>query len=204
MRSGVAVQRVGTGASARPDWPSLHLVANGEAAKPNWFVAQCDRLFTATSLVATAPLLDIRAFDWTCMLRRRWLDIGEEARGVTANRQVCAEADPCTAAIVGAIPDMLSASFERVEPGVQGSRRPRAGRAVLTCQLGLDIPREGDLRMRVGGRMARWAEGETLVFDETQADAVWNDGSRAGVVLTVRVKRPLRQPGRWLADRLLR
>jgi beta-hydroxylase len=192
------------GAPTQPNLPALHLIERGEATPPpSWIAMQCDRLFTATSLVSTAPLLDIRAFDWTCTLRRQWLDIANEARGVVADRPVRGETDPRTALIVAGIPGILSAGFERIESGVHGSPRPYAGRAMLTCQLGLHIPRGGDLRMRVGGRMVRWAEGETLVFDETQADAMWNDGGEAGLVLTIRLKRPLRQPGRWLADRLL-
>lgn len=204
MRAGMAVRRVDGGASPAPAAPALRLVPPGAAAPgPGWLMRQCDRLFNATSLVSTSPLLDIRAFEWTCALRRGWLDVSEEAREVAADEPVRADLHPRTAAILAGIPGLLSAAFERIQPGVHATPWPRARRAVLTCQLGLDIPRCGDLRMRVGGRMVRWAEGETLLFDETQADARWNDSETAGLVLTVLVRRPLRQPGRWIADRLL-
>lgn len=190
-----------------PAAPALHLVPGADAHRSlgaAWIMQRCDRLFAATSLVGTAPVLDFRAFAWTCALRRRWLDVAEEAGRMTAAGDVCPIGHPMTADLLGGIPDMVSARFEVIEPGVRATRRPRAGRAVLTCQLGLTIPRDGDLRLRVGGRMVRWAEGETLLFDETQADAMWNDGAQPGLVLSVRLKRPLRQPGRWLADRMLR
>ena len=58
--------------------------------------------------------------------------------------------------------------------------------------------------MRIGGRVVRWAEGETLVFDETRPHEVWNDTAEARVVLVVRFRRPLRPPVRWLADLLVR
>ncbi|ODP36611.1 hypothetical protein BFL28_04675 [Sphingomonas turrisvirgatae] len=170
-------------------------------SSPAWLTRQVDRVVAASSLVPMTPLLDIRAFPWTCALRGRVAEIAHEA---SAGRSVEPRAHPLTAALLGVIPGLVSARFVPIEPGVHAMARPKAGRMVLTCHLGLVIPREGDLRLRVGKRTVRWAEGETLMFDETQADAWWNDGDRAGLVLALRVRRPLRQPGRWLADRLLR
>jgi aspartyl/asparaginyl beta-hydroxylase (cupin superfamily) len=201
-QSGAIRQVIGMGTPAAA-LPVLHVVPSAGLPRPGWLAAQCDRLFAATSLVPTLPLLDVRAFDWTCALRRHWADLDGESRDVASGRPVCLDSHPLTWKTASAIPGFVSARFERIEPGVHATARPRAGRALLTCHLGLQIPRAGDLRMRVGGRMVRWAEGETLLFDETQADARWNDGMVAGLVLAVRLRRPLRQPGRWLADRLL-
>ena len=43
-----------------------------------------------------------------------------------------------------------------------------------------------------------------MVFDDTYDHEAWNDSGDTRVVLRVRVRRPLRQPGRWIADTLLR
>ena len=46
----------------------------------------------------------------------------------------------------------------------------------------------------------RWAEGETLVFDDTYQHEVWNDTDGTRVVLLIQFERPLRNPGKWIAD----
>ena len=61
----------------------------------------------------------------------------------------------------------------------------------------------GDVRMRVGDRVVRWAEGETLVFDDTYDHEVWNDTAGTRVVLLIQFERPLRNPGKWIADMFL-
>lgn len=54
--------------------------------------------------------------------------------------------------------------------------------------------------MRVHDRIVRWAEGETLVFDDTYNHEVWNDTGGTRVVLLIQFERPLRNPGKWFAD----
>ena len=76
-------------------------------------------------------------------------------------------------------------------------------KGLLTCHLGLIVPRDGDVRMRVDDRIVRWAEGETLLFDDTYDHEVWNDTGGTRVVLLIQVNRPLRQPGRFFADLFL-
>ena len=49
----------------------------------------------------------------------------------------------------------------------------------------------------------RWQEGETLVFDDTYQHEVWNDTNETRVVLLVQFARPLRQPGKLVADLFL-
>ena len=76
-------------------------------------------------------------------------------------------------------------------------------KGLITCHLGLIVPRDGDVRMRVDDRIVRWAEGETLVFDDTYQHEVWNDTDGTRVVLLIQFERPLRQPGKWFADLFL-
>ena len=48
--------------------------------------------------------------------------------------------------------------------------------------------------IKVGGQVAHWPEGKSLVFDDTFEHEAWNDTDETRVVLFVDVIRPLRQP----------
>jgi ornithine lipid ester-linked acyl 2-hydroxylase len=110
---------------------------------------------------------------------------------------------PETARLVEAIPGLNSAFFSILAPGTHIPAHRGVTKGLITCHLGLIVPRDGDARMRVGDRILRWAEGETLVFDDTYDHEVWNDTSGTRVVLLIQFRRPLRQPGRWFVDRFL-
>ena len=56
--------------------------------------------------------------------------------------------------------------------------------------------------MTLDDRVLRWAEGETLVFDDSYAHECWNEAGSPRTVLHLQFRRPLRQPARWLAERL--
>ena len=111
---------------------------------------------------------------------------------------------PRTAALVEQIPGLNSAFFSILAPGTHIPEHRGVTKGLITCHLGLIVPRDGDDRMRVHYREDRWAEGETLVFDDTYQHEVWNDTSGTRVVLLVQFERALRQPGRWIADAFLR
>jgi len=172
-----------------------------------------DRVIASSSLVANDPVLDVREFPWTAGLRDDWAAIRDEAIRVA----LPAEASPggatiehtlarCprTAAAVARIPGLHSASFSVLAPGTHIPERRGATKGLITCHLGVIVPRDGDARMRVHDRTVRWAEGETLVFDDTYRHEVWNDTNGTRVVLLIRFERPLRNPGKWIADLVLR
>ncbi|MEG3082965.1 aspartyl/asparaginyl beta-hydroxylase domain-containing protein [Sphingomonas sp. PB2P12] len=110
---------------------------------------------------------------------------------------------PQTAAAVARIPGLNSALFSILAPGTHIPEHRGVTKGLLTCHLGLIVPRDGDVRMRLHDRTVRWAEGETLVFDDTYQHQVWNDTSGTRVVLLIQFARPLRNPGKWIADMLL-
>ena len=110
---------------------------------------------------------------------------------------------PRTCALVEAIPGLNSAFFSILAPGTHIPAHRGVTKGLITCHLGLIVPRDGDVRMRVDDRTVRWAEGETLVFDDTYDHEVWNDTDGTRVVLLVQFERPLRQPGKWIADTFL-
>lgn len=107
---------------------------------------------------------------------------------------------PTTAALVERIPGLNSAFFSILAPGTHIPDHRGVTKGLITCHLGLIVPRDGDVRMRVHDRVVRWAEGETLVFDDTYRHEVWNETASTRVVLLIQFERPLRQPGKWFAD----
>lgn len=196
-----------------------------------------DRLIASSSLVSNDPVLDVRDFAWTQVLRENWEAVRDEAiavamRGdaapslatISPDHRAIAEvnkwrsfffwgygfridenADRCprTAALVERIPGLNSAFFSILAPGTHIPEHRGVTKGLITCHLGLIVPRDGDVRMRVHDRIVRWAEGETLVFDDTYQHEVWNDTAGTRVVLLVQFERPLRNPGKWFADQFL-
>jgi beta-hydroxylase len=197
-----------------------------------------DRLIASSSLVSNAPVLDMRDFAWTAVLRANWQAIRDEAievalrhgtapslAAISPDHRAIAEVDkwrsfflwgysfpieenlarcPRTAAIVEQIPGLNSAFFSILAPGTHIPAHRGVTKGLVTCHLGLIVPRDGDVRMRVGNRVVRWAEGETLVFDDTYDHEVWNETSGTRVVLLIQFERPLRNPGKWVADAFLK
>jgi beta-hydroxylase len=196
-----------------------------------------DRLIAGSSLVSNDPVLDVRDFAWTQVLRENWEAIRDEARAValvghaapslatiSPDHRSIAEVDkwrsfflwgygypiednlarcPRTRAAIERIPGLNSAFFSILAPGTHIPDHRGVTKGLITCHLGLIVPRDGDVRMRVDDRIVRWAEGETLVFDDTYQHEVWNDTDGTRVVLLVQFERPLKQPGKWFADLFL-
>jgi beta-hydroxylase len=193
-----------------------------------------DRLISSSSLVSNDPVLDVRDFAWTSVLRDNWEAIRDEAVSValqgeaspslatiSPDHRSIAEIDmwrsfflwgygfpidenlarcPKTAEVVARIPGLNSAFFSILAPGTHIPDHRGVTKGLITCHLGLIVPRDGDVRMRVDDRIVRWAEGETLVFDDTYQHEVWNETSGTLVVLLIQFERPLRNPGKWVAD----
>ena len=106
---------------------------------------------------------------------------------------------PETMAALEQVPGLNSGFFSILKPGTHIPQHRGVTKGLITCHLGLQVP-PGPLRMIVGGETVGWAEGETLVFDDTWPHAVWNDTGEVRIVLLVQFERPLRQPGRAVAD----
>lgn len=107
---------------------------------------------------------------------------------------------PNTAKAIAGIPGLNSAFFSILAPGTHIPDHRGVTKALITCHLGLIVPKDGDVRMRVADQIVRWGEGEMLVFDDTYRHEVWNDSNETRVVLLIHIDRPLRQPGKWFAD----
>lgn len=158
-----------------------------------------DRIVASASLVSTGPVLDTRDFAWTARLRDAWRAIRDEVAAADGDLARC----PGTRALIAAVPDVHAARVCTLPPGTHLPARRGPTMGLLTCHLGLVVPRTGDARMRVADRVVRWAEGETLVFDDSRDHEVWNETDAARTVLTLQVRRPLRWPGRWVSSAML-
>jgi aspartyl/asparaginyl beta-hydroxylase (cupin superfamily) len=167
-----------------------------------------DRMIAASSLVANDPVLDMRHFGWTALLRDQWHTIRDEAAAVALQGQpapslatispdhrAIAEVDkwrsfflwgygypiednlarcPATQALVARIPGLNSAFFSILAPGTHIPAHRGVTKGLITCHLGLFVPRDGDVRMRVGDRIVRWAEGETTRCGTTAPARAWS------------------------------
>jgi aspartyl/asparaginyl beta-hydroxylase (cupin superfamily) len=104
---------------------------------------------------------------------------------------------PETARIVERIPGMQTAMFSILSPRKHIPPHNGPYKGVLRYHLGLLVPEpEDQLGISVGGQVAEWREGESLVFDDTFEHFVWNDTDGTRVVLFLDVVRELRGPMR--------
>ena len=108
-----------------------------------------------------------------------------DAPAAAANLARC----PATAAALAAVPGLVNAGFSRFLPGTRLDRHAGERRAVLRCHLPLVVP-AGDLGLEAGGVVARWRQGECLVFDDTVEHTAWNLGDGPRTVLLVTFARP--------------
>lgn len=108
---------------------------------------------------------------------------------------------PRTDAALRRIPGMTTAMFSILAPGkhIPAHRGPYNG--VLRYHLGVDIPTDAmACGIRVDDQTRQWANGASLVFDDTYEHEAWNDADVQRVVLFVDVKRPLRFPMNHVND----
>jgi beta-hydroxylase len=111
-------------------------------------------------------------------------------RWVERNRAQC----PRTASLLEGIPGLRAAMFSLFAPGkaIPPHRGPYAG--VLRYHLGVRVPDPAACGIRVGGDVARWEEGRSLVFDDSHDHEAWNRSSGLRAVLFVDFERPLPGP----------
>ena len=133
----------------------------------------------------------------------RWKTFFFYGYGFTAGKNV--ERCPETARLLNEIPGMTTAMFSILSPHKKIPPHGGPYKGVLRYHLGLLVPEPTDAcGIRVGGDVRHWAEGQSLVFDDTFEHEAWNDTDGVRVVLFVDVKRPLRGPARWLNEVVLK
>lgn len=112
---------------------------------------------------------------------------------------------PETTRLVESVPGMQTAMFSILAPGKRIPPHHGPYKGVLRYHLGLLVPEPNErLGIEVGGEVARWAEGESLVFDDTFEHRAWNDTDGTRVVLFLDVVRAVRGPMRVFNDLVIK
>jgi aspartyl/asparaginyl beta-hydroxylase (cupin superfamily) len=120
----------------------------------------------------------------------KWKTFFFRAYGVNLpeNERRCPE----TSRILQSIPGMQTAFFSIHAPKMHVDPHCGPFGGVLRYHLGLKVPQPPtDCRIRVDKEIRSWAEGKSLVFDDTYEHEVWNDSASERVILFVDFERPL-------------
>jgi len=111
---------------------------------------------------------------------------------------------PATNQFLQSVPNLISGFFSIHTPGTHLPRHYGPTNGMITCHLGLQIPKDSDnCRISIDDKDYYWQEGKFLIFDDTYYHEVWNDTEEDRVILLMHVERPLRQPGKAIADGFL-
>lgn len=108
---------------------------------------------------------------------------------------------PRTAELVRRIPNLNSAFFSILAPGAHITRHRGPAKSMFTAHLGLSVPSDWqNCKMQVDDEYVHWRDGEWTIFDDTYHHEVWNRTDEPRIILLCQVGRPLRAPGKWIAD----
>jgi beta-hydroxylase len=103
------------------------------------------------------------------------------------------------------VPGLTTAFFSILSPHKKIPPHRGPWRGVIRYHLALKIPEPAqDCGISVGGEVAHWVEGKSLVFDDGYEHSAWNDTDGVRVVLFMDVLRPLRHPGDWANQALIK
>jgi aspartyl/asparaginyl beta-hydroxylase (cupin superfamily) len=98
---------------------------------------------------------------------------------------------PETSRLLAQIPDLIQAFFSILDPHKHIKPHRGPTKTMLRYHLGLMVPEHSPPRMRVKDRYHQWAEGESLLFDDSWEHEVINESDQSRAVLVVDVIRPL-------------
>lgn len=96
---------------------------------------------------------------------------------------------PHTAALIEAIPGMVTAGFSRLTPATH--IKPHSGYTDQVLRFHLGLTGGVDCGLRVGQEIRGWYPGSAFVFDDTLEHEAWNRGTEDRVVLLLDFKRSL-------------
>jgi aspartyl/asparaginyl beta-hydroxylase (cupin superfamily) len=133
---------------------------------------------------------------------RRWkvFPLYAYGRRLERNEQRCPE----SVKLARLIPGIRTAMFSILEPGKEIPEHEGLYCGLLRFHLGLRIPVPETLAgIRVGGTMAHWQEGRSLIFDDTHVHSAWNRGSVDRAILLADFARPLDPPLRAANEQVI-
>jgi ornithine lipid ester-linked acyl 2-hydroxylase len=95
-------------------------------------------------------------------------------------------------------PEIVSASFSRLEPHSVIKEHCGDTNAIVRCHLGLDIPASlPDCGFAVKGQEKAWANGEWLLFMDAYKHRAWNNTDKSRTILILDVLREEFKPRKW-------
>lgn len=106
---------------------------------------------------------------------------------------------PKLAELLRAMPEVYTAFFSILAPGVSLAPHRGYSKALLRYHLGM-IVQEPDLaHLTVGAQEYRWHEGQGVLFDDMFVHSVENRCTKPRIVLFMDIRRPMGQVGRVLS-----
>jgi beta-hydroxylase len=106
------------------------------------------------------------------------------------------ELAPKTMALIDQVPSMHMALFACLNPGKKIKNHHDPFAFTVRYSLGLSTPNSDESGIVVNGEDYKWADGESILFDETYLHNAYNDSDKPRIILMTDIERPLRL--KWL------
>ena len=101
------------------------------------------------------------------------------------------ELAPKTLALIEKVPEMRMALFACLNPGKKINNHHDPFAYTLRYSLGLSTPNNDDCGLIVNGIDYKWADGESIIFDETYFHNAYNRTDTPRIILMTDIERPL-------------
>jgi len=102
------------------------------------------------------------------------------------------ELAPKTMALIDQVPSMNLALFACLNPGKKINNHHDPFAFSLRYSLGLSTPNSDESGIFVNGEDYKWADGESILFDETYFHSAYNNSAKPRIILMTDVDRPLK------------
>ena len=102
------------------------------------------------------------------------------------------ELAPKTMALIDQVPSMNLALFACLNPGKKINYHHDPFAYTIRYSLGLSTPNSDESGLIVNGDDYKWADGESILFDETFRHCAYNDSDKPRIILMTDIDRPLR------------
>ncbi|VAW63060.1 Fe(2+)/alpha-ketoglutarate-dependent dioxygenase LpxO [hydrothermal vent metagenome] len=102
------------------------------------------------------------------------------------------ELAPKTMALIDQVPSMNLALFACLNPGKKINYHHDPFAYTLRYSLGLSTPNSDESGLIVNGDDYKWADGESILFDETYYHCAYNDSDKPRIILMTDIDRPLK------------
>ena len=99
---------------------------------------------------------------------------------------------PKTMALLDQLPTMNLALFACLNPGKKINNHHDPFAFSLRYSLGLSTPNSDKSGIIVNGEDYKWADGESIIFDETYFHNAYNDSDVPRIILMTDIERPLK------------